>query len=54
MVKQLEFDISNNNREYMVESICDSTIYAKKLKVSHLSGLYYLVFWKNYSKDENT
>ena len=41
---QLEFDISVNNKEYKMEGICNSVVYAKKLETSHLSGLYYLVF----------
>lgn len=28
-------------------------VYVKKSKSSHLSGLYYLVSWKNYQEEEN-
>ena len=41
-----EFDTSNN-KEYKVEVIIDSTVYAKEEK-GNLSGLYYLIFWKGY------
>lgn len=37
-----KFDISNN-KEYKIEIIRDSVIYAKKIK-KHLPSLYYLVF----------
>ena len=47
-----EFDVSNN-KEYKVEAIIDNAVYAKKVE-KHLSGLYYLVSWKNYSKEEST
>lgn len=39
---QLELDSDNNNGEYKIEAIWDSTVYAKELEV-HLLGLYYLV-----------
>ena len=47
-----EFD-ANNNKEYKVEAIIDSTVYAKEAE-RHLSGLYYLVSWKGYPKEEST
>ena len=47
-----EFD-AGNNKEYKVEAIKNSTIYAKKAK-RYLSGLYYLVSWKNYSEKKST
>ncbi len=42
-----------NSKEYEIEAICDSEIYTKKSDSSHLPGLYYLVSWKNYFKEEN-
>ena len=48
---ELEFD-TGNNKEYKVEAIIDSTIYAQEIE-EHLLGLYYLVFWKSYSKKKN-
>ena len=49
---ELEFD-AGNNKEYKVEAIIDSAIYAKKAE-RHLESLYYLVSWKSYSKEKNT
>ena len=37
-----EFD-TGNNKEYEVEAIIDSAVYAKEAE-RHLPGLYYLVF----------
>lgn len=47
-----EFEL-DNNKEYKVETIQDSVISAKEAN-RHLSGLYYLVTWKNYLEEENT
>ena len=47
-----EFD-ANDNKEYKVEAIIDSAVYAKEAK-GHLLGLYYLVSWKGYLKKKNT
>ena len=47
-----EFDVGNN-KEYEVEAIIDSAVYAKEAK-RHLLGLYYLVSWKGYPKAEST
>lgn len=52
-VAQLELKIGNN-KEYKIEAIQDSVVYAIKLEVGHLLGLYYLVSWKSYPKAENT
>ena len=49
---ELKFDISDN-KEYKVEAIKDSAIYAKKAE-EYLIGLYYLVFWKSYLEEKNT
>ena len=50
-----ELNASNdNNKEYKVEAIWDSAVYASKLKSGYLSSFYYLVAWKAYSKEENT
>ena len=37
-----------------MEAIWDSAVYARKSKSGHLAGLYYLVLWKRYPKEENT
>ena len=47
-----EFD-AGNNKEYKIEAIIDSAIYAKETK-KHLLGLYYLVSWKGYPEEEST
>ena len=41
------------DKEYEVEVIRDSAVYAKE-ENRHLLGLYYLVAWKDYPKEENT
>ena len=50
-VTELDFE-AGNNKEYKVEAIWDSAVYAKESK-SHLPGLYYLVIWKDYPEKEN-
>ena len=47
-----ELDAGDESREYEVEAIRDSAIYAKKAD-GHLLGLYYLLTWKGYPKEEN-
>ena len=47
-----EFEPSNN-KEYELEAIQDSAVYAKEAN-RHLPGLYYLVAWKGYPEEENT
>ena len=37
-----------------MEPIRDSAVYANKSESGHLLGLYYLVAWKGYPKEENT
>ena len=54
--KRQEFSVPEfepiNNKEYKVEPIQDSVVYAKEID-GHLLGLYYLVAWKNYPEEEN-
>ena len=40
--------------EYEVKAIRDSAVYARESESGHLPGLYYLVSWKGYPKEENT
>lgn len=47
-----EFEIGNN-KEYEIEAIQNSAIYAKKAG-RHLLRLYYLIIWKGYPEKENT
>ena len=52
--KVLELNIDNEGRkDYEVEAIWDSAVYARELK-GHLPGLYYLVTWKGYPEEEST
>ena len=55
--KEREFSVPEfepgNDKEYEVEAIRDSTVYAKEAD-RHLLGLYYLVAWKGYSEEEST
>ena len=51
-VIKLEFD-TGNSEEYEMEAIKYNVLYIKELK-DHLSGLHYLVTWKDYLKEENT
>ena len=45
----------NEGGEYKVEAIRDSAVYARESESGHnLPGLYYLVSWKGYPKEENT
>ena len=52
-VEQLEFEVGSNNKDYKVEGICDSAVYAKESEIGHLSGFYYLVSWKSYLENKN-
>ena len=48
----LEFE-PGDDKEYEVEAIQDSAVYAKEAD-KHLPELYYLVIWKGYPEEENT
>ena len=52
--KVSELDAGDNSEEYKVEAIRDSAVHANKLESGHLPGLYYLIAWKGYPKEENT
>ena len=52
-ITKLEFD-AGNSKEYEVKAIRNSAVYAMELESGHLPGLYYLVAWKGYPKEENT
>lgn len=39
--------------EYKVKTMKNSAIYITKA-IGHLPKIYYLIFWKGYSKDEST
>ena len=44
---------AGDDKEYEVEAIKDSAVYAKEAE-GHLPGLYYLVSWKGYPEEEST
>ena len=48
-----EFKAGSADEKYKLERIWDSAVYAKKLATGYLPGLYYLVSWKSYPKEEN-
>ena len=50
----VELDTGDNSREYKVEAIWDSVVYARELELGYLPGFYYLVSWKGYPEEENT
>ena len=54
VTSQLEFEGKGEGEEYEVEAIHNSAVYARESDNGHLPGLYYLVSWKGYSKEENT
>ena len=43
IAEQLEFETGSDNKEYEVEGICNSVVYARELEAGHLPGLYYRV-----------
>ncbi len=52
---KVEFENNGNGKEYEIKEICDNAVYVKELDSGHyLPGLYYLVSWKGYPKEENT
>ena len=52
---QLDFKFAaGNNKEYEVDGIWDSAVYAKESATGQLPGLYYMVSWKGYFKEKNT
>ena len=50
---QLELD-AGDKKKYKVKIIWDSAVYARESKSGYLSGIYYLVLWEGYPKEENT
>ena len=48
-----KLDAGDNSGEYKVKAIQDNAVYAKEAD-RHLPGLYYLMAWKGYLKEENT
>ncbi len=55
MMSRLKFENDGNSEEYKIEVICNSVVYTNANKLEgDLPGLYYLVLWKNYPKEEIT
>ena len=52
--ENIELDVGDKNREYKVEAIRDSEVYARESESGHLPDLYYLISWKRYPEKENT
>ena len=48
-----KLDAGKKSEKYKVEAIWDSAVYANKSELGHLSGVYYLIAWKGYSKEKN-
>ena len=52
--REIEFNVGDNgSKKYKVEAIRDSAVYIKESE-GYLPGLYYLVSWKKYLKEEYT
>lgn len=49
---KLELEASND-KKYKVEAIRKSAVYTKKFAKDQLLRLYYIVFWKDYTKSKN-
>ena len=45
--------ISNDNKKYKVEIICNNVVYKRELESDYLPKLYYLVFCKSYLEEKN-
>ena len=50
--KEAEFEL-DDEEEYEVKRIQESTVYVKESEEGHLPGLYYLVSWKCYLEEKN-
>lgn len=48
----IEFKVKDK-KKYKIKDIWNNAVYTKEFKANHLSGFYYLIFWKNYIKDKN-
>ena len=49
---QLKFE-AGDDKEYEVDRIWNSAVYAKESTIGQLPGLYYLVWWKGYLEEKN-
>ena len=53
VLPKLEEFEARDNKEYEVKTMIDSAVYGQQVN-NQISGLYYLILWKSYSKEENT
>ena len=53
-ILQRELETSDDYKEYEIETIRDSAVYARESEAGHRPGLYYLISWKGYPEEENT
>ena len=51
---QPEFEDNNIGEEYEIEVISNRAVYAKELESDQLPSLYYLIFWKDFLKEEKS
>ncbi len=51
--KELEFK-AGGDKEYEIEAIIDSAVYGQQANNNQMPGIYYLVSWKGYPKEENS
>ena len=51
--KELEFE-SGENKKYKVKAIIVSVVYSQQKNNDEIPGLYYLVLWKSYLKEDKT
>ena len=47
-----EFKVGDD-KEYEVETIIDNAVYGQQINSNQMPGLYYLILWKGYPKEEN-
>ncbi len=50
-ISRVEFKNDGNSKKYEIKAIYNGMVYTSKLK-GRLLGLYYLVLWKGYPKEE--
>ncbi len=51
--KDMEVEVGEN-KKYKVKAIINSAVYNQQANSDQMSGLYCLVLWKGYPKEENT
>ncbi len=52
--KDLKFE-ARDKKEYEIKAIIDTVMYSQQANgKDQMSGLYYLILWKNYLEEENT